>query len=484
MRSHSLLFVLPLLAAASPLSSQSAIEGTWLTEAVRPGVIELESYWLEFEAADSGFILSIRTSEGELELPGTFDAATGVGTFEDDTSQGNLKVDLRLEGERLVGALRGERRYIEVDAGRATRKSKPELLLVDFDRERPETITLDGLPGELGQTVSIKLLEFMDAQGVVGLSAAVVYEGELIDVRSFGWEDYHEDIPASEETMYRWASIGKPLTAVAALQLAETEELDLDRDVREYVPEWPHNQALTSRQLLCHQSGVVHYENMKPRTLTEYDVEHPWADSILRLDMFKETDLLFEPGQRFSYSTPGYVLLGAVIERASKGSFVEQVMERVCKPLEMTSMQPDYQWVEIPHRATGYHLWEGRSARSVDDNIAWKLPAGGWISTVTDLARFGLGLMESDILTNETRQAMWEAQKLPDGSATRYGLGVGVGNVSGTLTIAHSGGQNKTSTYLVCAPEAGAAVALMCNTQGISLSSISTSILTAMLELE
>ncbi len=395
---------------------------------------------------------------------------------------GAVEIALRLEGDALVGRFVGPEREFALRATRGTRPTRPARPVVDFAKERPEVLTLDGLPDEFAQQARLWIVDAVESGDIVGLSAAFVVAGEVADVRSFGWEDYHEDVPASDTTMYRWASISKPLTAVAALQLVARGALDLDRDVRAYVPEWPEKaHVITARKLLCHQAGVVHYD-MRPRTLRTYDTAHPWADAILRLDMFNESDVKFEPGTRYAYSTPGFVLLGAVVERAGAQSFVEQVTARTCAPLGMTTMQPDYQWVDIAHRATGYQRDGDAIVRSDDDNIAWKLPAGGWVSSVTDLARFGAGLIGGDILTEESRALMWEEQRLADGRGTGKGLGIGVGTVGGERAVFHSGGQNKASTYLVCAPERRLAVALMCNTQGISLRGLAERLLAAMIE--
>jgi len=218
------------------------------------------------------------------------------------------------------------------------------------------------------------------------------------------------------------------------------------------------------------------------RTLREYDHPHPWTDAIIALDMFNESALLFEPGSRYSYTTAGYALLGAVIQNAGNGTFVEQVQARICKPLGMTTMEPDRQWGEpIPHRARGYHREDDEVLDSGDNNISWKLAGGGWISEVGDLARFGRGLMGPDMLTVETQLAMWEPQVTSSGESTSYGLGVNVGRLGEALTVSHSGGQRKTSTFLLCAPEYGTAVALMCNTSGTGLGGLAQEIMTLLL---
>jgi len=148
-------------------------------------------------------------------------------------------------------------------------------------------------------------------------------------------------------------------------------------------------------------------------------------------------------------------------------------------------MEPDRQWGDpIPHRSRGYHREGDEVVDSGDNNISWKLAGGGWISGVGDLARFAGGLMGPDMLTVETRLEMWEPQRTSTGEQTAYGLGVSVGRLGETLTISHSGGQRKTSTYMVCAPEYDTAVTLMCNTSGTGLARPAEEILALLIALQ
>jgi CubicO group peptidase (beta-lactamase class C family) len=271
--------------------------------------------------------------------------------------------------------------------------------------------------------------------------------------------------------MFRWASISKPVAAVAAMQLALAEKLDLDRDVRSYVPEFPEKPwPITARQLLCHQGGVVHYTNGKVvRTKTQYDRVHPFADSVVALDMFKESDLVAEPGTTFSYTTHGYMLLGAVVQRAGEAPFAEQVRRRIAEPARMTTFQPDYQWVEIPHRAVGYRKLGDAVSPTTNTDVSWKLPGGGFISTVGDLARFTTALMDDTLLPAEARERMWTNQERRDGKSTGYGLGFGVSVVDGKRRVAHSGSQEKTRTLMQFFPDERIAVVLMTNSEWAKL---------------
>lgn len=97
---------------------------------------------------------------------------------------------------------------------------------------------------------------FVEERGVVGLSLGLIVDGVPAHRAHFGWEDREAQTPASDRTMYRWASISKPLTAVVAMQLEAEGRLDLHGDVRRLVPEFPDKgKPITPFQLLCHQGG-------------------------------------------------------------------------------------------------------------------------------------------------------------------------------------------------------------------------------------
>lgn len=462
------------LALVASLSAQQTadVSGRWEGGLPFSGRIEPQPYALELTVDGEKVTGTFHIVGQELPVEGTFDADTGALALTLDDYEDSGTFELMFAEDSVTGNFTHSRiGRARIDASRPPDTPAPERLVVDLSKKRPENLDLSGFPDETGREIERLLLGEMNRSSAVGLSAAVVLDGEVLVLGGLGWEDHHGDVPATGATRYRWASISKPVTAMAALQLAEAGKLDLDAEVRDYVPEFPDlGQAFTTRQLLCHQAGIVHYRHMQMRTPKEYDHPHPWTDAIIALDMFNESALKFEPGTQFSYTTAGYVLLGAVVQKAGEGTFVEQVQARICEPLGMTTMEPDRQWGEpIPHRARGYHREGEEVVDSGDNNISWKLAGGGWISDVGDLARFGQGLMGPDMLTVETQLAMWEPQVTSAGEQSTYGLGVGVNRVGEALTVSHSGGQRKTSTFLVCAPEYNTAVALMCNTSGTGL---------------
>ncbi len=341
------------------------------------------------------------------------------------------------------------------------------------------------LPDGLAPRLIERLEQEIEKQGLVGLSAGVVMDGKVAGTLHFGHEDRENGIASSRDTMYRWASISKPLTAIVAMLAAEDGRLDLDADIRTYVPEFPEKPwTITARQLLTHQGGVVHYSNGPViRTRREYDVANPYKDTILSLDTFKESPLVCEPGTKHSYTTHGYMLLAAVVERATNTPYAELVRKRIARPLGMSTLRPDYQWEDIPHRAVGYRTnRQGEAVQSTNTDVSWKLGGGGWISSVEDLARLAAGLMDDSIVPAPVRERMWTRQRTRDGAETGYGLGFTVGVLDGMRLVGHSGSQEKTRTNMLLCPELGAAIVLMSNSEHAELGVLTRDLLRAVVE--
>lgn len=309
-------------------------------------------------------------------------------------------------------------------------------------------------------------------QKLVGLAVGVVADGKVAYVQGYGFADWEAKQPVDPHaTSFRWASCSKSVTAVAALQLAEAGKLDLDADVRTYVPEFPDKGVtITARQLLCHQGGIVHYLNGKVvRTEKKYDSEHPFTDVVTALDTFKESPLVCKPGEKFSYTTHGYILLSAVVERAGKERFADQVRKRVAEPLGMASFRPDYEWEAIPNRAVGYVRSNNEAVRRPAEkapDVSWKLGGGGYTSTVADFARFGVGLVDHRLVAAKTEAEMWCRQKTAAGAETNYGLGFTFGSTPAKNSwVGHGGSQEKTRTAILLQPDARRGVVVMTNSE-------------------
>ncbi|UYV12636.1 MAG: beta-lactamase family protein [Phycisphaera sp.] len=340
------------------------------------------------------------------------------------------------------------------------------------------TAVVETLSQDLREAIDTAVREEMDRQQLVGVAVGVIHEGGVAYTAGYGYADRENEVPVTDGTLFRWASISKPVTAIVAMQLVEAGTLDLAADIHEHVPEFPDKGApITTEQLLAHLGGIVHYTNGPViRTQREYDTPNPYESVILALDTFAPSPLVSQPGERYSYSTRGYILASAVVERAGGQPFAEQVQERICEPLGLTTLQPDYQWVDIPNRAKGYRRVRGHIFPSTNTDVSWKLGGGGFISNVEDLARFAVALMNSELVSEATTRDMWTPRIDANGESSGYGLGLRISTNNGQLRIMHTGSQEKTRTRMVFYPEAGHGVVVMTNSEHGDCGAISTAI--------
>jgi CubicO group peptidase (beta-lactamase class C family) len=306
----------------------------------------------------------------------------------------------------------------------------------------------------------------MGRQNIPGMSVAVATRHHLRWMDGFGLADLENFLPAKASTVYRLASISKPITAVAVMQLVERGKLDLDAPVQKYVPDFPQKQwPVTARHLLAHQSGVRHYRDGAEVNSTRHYVELHEA-----LKIFQDDPLLFEPGARFSYTTYGYNLLGSVVEGASGMKFVDYLRKNIFEPAGMHQMRPDDVYQIISNRARGYRkVLGGKIQNCALADTSNKIPGGGLCGTVEDLIDFAIHVQAGGLLKRETVEQMFTAQKTKGGKPTPYGLGWQVQELEGKPWVGHGGGQQGVSTLLLTLPTEGFAVALMANLQAVRL---------------
>jgi len=311
--------------------------------------------------------------------------------------------------------------------------------------------------------VEPRLQAVMRAKGVPGLSCAVAIDGDIVFAQGYGFADLENDVPATKKTVYRLASISKPITAVLVMQIAERGDLDLDAPVGAIVPEWPAKRwSITPRQLLGHLGGVRHY-------LLEGESTRRYRNQVAGLVRFSKDPLVHEPGTKYLYSSYGYNLLAAVVETHYGKCFGEVVRQRLAMPLAAPSLQDDDQRRLIKHRAQGYRKFGGKLGNSKLMDNSYKMGGGGLCASAPAVARFGAALLAGRLVRDETRAAMWTEQRTKAGEGVSYGLGFRVKTRNGVRFVEHSGAQSRVSTMLCMLPDAGIVVVLLCNLEGARL---------------
>lgn len=285
----------------------------------------------------------------------------------------------------------------------------------------------------------------------------VARDGTVLLQDAWGLSDREAGTPNTLDTRFRLGSMNKMFTAVAALQLVEAGKLALDEPIGTYLRDYANDdvaQKVTVRHLLMHTGGtgdIFGPEFDRNRlTLREHDDY---------LELFGGRGPEFEPGARFEYSNYGFVLLGAIIEAASRQSYYDYVRDSVFRPAGMTATDSRPESEDVPTRAAGYlRSSPGGSWVPNTDTLPWRgTAAGGGYSTVGDLLRFAQALESGSLIS---KASLAEATRPnPD----QYGFGFGI-NGDGTLrSYGHGGGAPGMNGELQIFPELGYVVVGLSN---------------------
>lgn len=321
--------------------------------------------------------------------------------------------------------------------------------------------------------------KFMAHDHVPGVAVAVVENGQYEWASGFGLADVESNVPVDEHTLFRLASISKPLTATGALQLWEQGKLDLDAPVQNYCPSFPRKPGpMSTRQVLGHLGGVRHYRNGSQDDSEFGNTRHFDNPIEAGLKFFENDPLVSQPGTQFHYSTQGYTVVGCVMEGASGAKYVDFMRRNVLAPAGMEHTQPDDRIAIVPHRTRFYQKNSSGAAVNADFlDSSYKIPGGGWLSSAEDMARFEVAILNDKLLRRATRDLMWTPLKPTDGSKDDYGLGWGTGEEDGVRSVGHTGSQQGTSTAFSIAPAQRAGVVVLVNMEGVNAGSLAREIL-------
>lgn len=342
---------------------------------------------------------------------------------------------------------------------RFTRTSVPLSLLLIFTAVR--VVAQQAAVPDYAARIDQIAAEQMQKQHIPALTVAVGLDGHVLYSKGFGIEDLENDVPANAETLIRTGSLAKPITAVAAMTLVEAHLLDLDAPIQKYCPQFPQKPwPITTRELLTHTSGIRHYKEGEVESTKHFN---NMSDAFR---IFGADPLLFQPGTRFSYSTYGYTVLGCVVEGTSGQKFIDYIQEHVLRPAGMRHTFVDNVYEVIPHRARGYQFKHGTILNAGLMDSSYKIPGGGLVSTAEDMVQFGMALMAGKIVKPGTLAEIWTPTGKPmlgSGQPSTYGMGFGVLTIDGQLYVAHTGGQQGTSTDMEFIPGKHFAVAVFAN---------------------
>src|SRR6056297_8071 len=259
-------------------------------------------------------------------------------------------------------------------------------------------ILLTGCKVNEQKNIENKMNEFLtlynnNTQDSFSGSILIAKDKDLIYKESFGMADYENEIKNSADTIFPIGSITKSFTSVSILQLEEEGKIDLDDKISKYISDLSNKQYITIHQLLTHSSGLQR-EGL-------YSMEQ-YVALDKNIDFIKKTPLLFKPGQNFSYSNAGYIMLAKIIEEVSGVSYNEYIEENIFKPLEMNNSFCGVDNNLIENQAVGYNLDYKNPIKLPLYNLSIVTGSGNIYSNVEDMQKYILGLLNGKLISEES----------------------------------------------------------------------------------
>ena len=302
-------------------------------------------------------------------------------------------------------------------------------------------------------------------------SALIARNGKVLVNRGYGEADHEKHLLNMARTKFRIASLTKQFTAMAILILQSQGKLNVHDRICTYLSECPNPwQNITLHHLLTHTSGIPDFGSF-PDYLTTQGLPSSPTQTIAR---FKDKPLDFQPGKKFSYSNSGYVVLGAIIERASGATYEAFLRDNIFVPLQMVNSGYDHNNGDL---AVGYRDQTSAPADFVDMSIPYA--AGGLYSTVEDLYRWDQALYTDKPIPKNLRDMMFTPFALTsDRSGLRYGYGYGwgIGEEDNHLLVSHEGGINGFHSVIARYPNDKTVIIILGNRQDMNLFEIRTQI--------
>ena len=295
-----------------------------------------------------------------------------------------------------------------------------------------------------------------------GAAVIVTDDGKIVYEAGRGLADIDAKRPITPATVFRMGSITKQFSAAIMLQLVDEGKVSLDDKVSKFLPDFPKPGAdATVAQLLNHTVGVQSYTGI-PGWMVEANTNKAYTTEQM-IAQFKDLPAPSKPGEKFDYNNSGYVLVGAVIEKATGKPWYQNVEERIARPLGLTTIRYGTMEGDTPNMAAGYTEAEGKVAPAQKIHMSVPHAAGALIGSVEDLATWNTALHHGKIIPAALYAKMIAPTVLPGGATEQYGYGIAPRELRGRAAVGHGGGIFGFSTDSIYLPKDDIFVAVFAN---------------------
>ncbi|MBX3243699.1 MAG: beta-lactamase family protein [Acidobacteria bacterium] len=278
----------------------------------------------------------------------------------------------------------------------------------------------------------------------------IAEKGRPIYQKAFGLANEDTKTPNKLSTVFELASVSKQFTAMGIVQLQKEGKVSYDDPLVKHIPELAFYEGVTIRHLLKHTGGIPDYMDLLAK---DWDKEKIATNTdIIKQLQEKKPAREFAPGEKWSYSNTGYLLLATVIERVSGRSFDQYLKQKIYKPLKMNNTftyRRRYQPQKVKDYAEGYMYSREKDKKVVPDEIPQLrfvhyldgIVGDGMVSSnLEDLLKWDQALYTDKLVNAADRELIFSSTKTLDGSETNYGFGwqIDANKVYGRI-VSHSG---------------------------------------------
>ncbi len=289
-----------------------------------------------------------------------------------------------------------------------------------------------------------------------GLVLGIIHQGRLVYRQAYGMANVARREPLTPEHAFWVASVAKQFTAASVALLAEAGKVDMDDDIRKYLPELPSGgDTVRIRHLVYHTSGLR--DGFTLVGMTFRGERHYTNRNVLRY-LARQGHVNFKPGQQYEYNNGGYVLLGEIVARVSGKSLAAFAEEHIFRPLGMrhthfcgTFARP------IPGLATGYRVrYRQGKARYVAAHFRGNtVGSSGLVTTLEDLGKWDQNFYRNRLGQGSASlvSLLTTPGRLDDGTPLPYAFGLEVSTHHNATVITHGGADPGYKAEVVRFPE-------------------------------
>ena len=306
--------------------------------------------------------------------------------------------------------------------------------------------------------------------------------GQIVYDRCFGYADIENRLPVTEDTVFHVASVSKQLTVFAALLLREDGLLDIDKDVRAYIPDLIRfDEPVKVRNLINNNSGIRDIWTLEMARGVRID------DTITQKDavdiIANQTQLNFPPETQYMYSNSNFVLLAEIVERLAGKSLNDFLRERVFEPLGMKStVIRDRYWQRIDNRARSF--WDNGTEYFHSVLNYGSYGSTSLHTTAHDFMKWMAHYQHPTLCSQETIGLMMTVPALKGGAPTDYAGGLMIGELCGHRYFKHGGADAAFRSIVVGLPDDGIELVILSNTQNTPTDPAAMAVLRILLGLE